>query len=145
MTDDSVGHQASQQRHGNNAFQLPAYFGAWLNVAQLSGATQRRCYFNIVSWWTTCEKRIIHFRAADGRAALRHAKKRGRQAEHRWKNKDGNPVFFEFVGVRDLIACDPACEPDEVWYQIVELVMPMERRNSLIPPESTLCAIRNRE
>src|SRR5262245_52591302 len=93
----------------------------------------------------TCEKRIIHFRASDGRAALRHAKKRGRQAEHHWKNKDGSQVFFEFVGVRDLIGCDPACEPDEVWYQIVEMMTPMERRSMLIPPDSKLCAIRNNE
>ena len=93
----------------------------------------------------TCEKRIIHFQATDGRSALRHAKKRGRQAEHRWKNKDGCRVFFEFVGVRDLIGCDPACGPDEVWYQIVELMTPMERRSRLIPPESKLCAIRNNE
>ena len=93
----------------------------------------------------TCEKRIIHFRASDGRAALKHAKKRGRQAEHEWKNKDGSHVFFEFVGVRDVIGCDPACEPDEVWYQIVEMMTPMERRSILIPPESKLCAIRNNE
>ncbi len=54
-------------------------------------------------------------------------------------------MFFEFVGVRDLIGCDPACESDEVWYQIVEMMTPMERRSTLIPPESKLCAIRNRE
>ena len=93
----------------------------------------------------TCEKRIIHFQATDGRSALRHAKKRGREAEHRWKNNAGSQVFFEFVGVQDLIGCDPVCEPDEVWYQIVELVTPMERLKQLIPPESRLCAIRNNE
>jgi hypothetical protein len=92
-----------------------------------------------------CEKRIIHFRARDGRSALAHAKKRGKEAEHHYKNNEGNPVFFEFVGVRDLLGCDPGCEPDEVWYQIVEMVRPMERRKQLIPPESQLCAIRNDE
>jgi hypothetical protein len=92
-----------------------------------------------------CEKRIIHFRASDARSALGHAKRRGKEAEHRYRNKEGNPVFFEFVGVRDLIGCDPACEPDEVWYQTVEMVQPMERRRQLIPPESQLCAMRNNE
>jgi hypothetical protein len=92
-----------------------------------------------------CEKRIIHFRSRDGRSALTQAKKRAEEAEHHYKNNEGNSVFFEFVGVRDLICCDPACEPDEVWYQIVEIMMPMERRNQLIPPESQLCAIRNNE
>ncbi len=92
-----------------------------------------------------CETRIIHFRARDGRSALRHAKKRGKESEHQYRNNEGSPVFFEFVGVRDLIACDPGCEPDEVWYQIVEMVRPMERRKQLIPPESQLSAIRNDE
>jgi len=92
-----------------------------------------------------CEKRIIHFRALEDHSALRHAKRRGREAEHHYRNDEGNMVFFEFVGVRDLIGCDPACEPDEVWYQILEMMTPMERRKQLIPPESTLCALRNNE
>jgi hypothetical protein len=92
-----------------------------------------------------CESRIIHFRSLNGRSALAHAKKRGRAAEHNYKNDDGNPVFFDFVGVRDLLCCDPACEPDEVWYQRVELLTPMERKSRLIPTESELCAIRNNE
>jgi hypothetical protein len=90
-----------------------------------------------------CEKRIIHFRARDAQSALTHAKKRGREAEHSYRNNHGNLVYFEFIGVRDLIGCDAACEPDEVWYQIVEMMKPMERRKKLIPPESQLSAIRN--
>lgn len=88
-----------------------------------------------------CEKRLIHFRASDGRSALAHAKRQGTEAEHHYRNNDGNLVFFEFVGVRELINCDPACEPDEVWYQTVEMVTPMERRRQLIPPESQLRAM----
>ena len=90
-----------------------------------------------------CEKRIIHFRASDARSALERAKKRGREAEHRYRNNDGNPVHFEFVGVRELIGCDAACDPDEVWYHMVEMLKPMERRKQLIPPEAELSAIRN--
>ena len=92
-----------------------------------------------------CEKRIIHFRVSHARSALAHAKRRGKEAQHHYCNNEGNPVFFEFVGVRDLIGCDPACEPDEVWYQTMEMVEPMEKRRRLIPPESQLCAIRNDE
>jgi hypothetical protein len=92
-----------------------------------------------------CEKRIIHFRAPDGRSALTYAKRRGREAQHHYRNNEGNLVFFDFVGIRDLINCDPACEPDEVWYETVEMVTPMERRKQLIPPESQLSAIRNNE
>ena len=71
------------------------------------------------------------------------AKQRGKEAEHHYKNGEGNKVFFAFIGVRELIACDPACEPDEVWYQTLEMLTPMERRKELIPPESQLSVIRD--
>jgi hypothetical protein len=93
----------------------------------------------------TCEERIITFSASNGRAALREAKRRGRAAQHRYKNSDGNPVHFEFVGVLELLRLDPACESDEVWYEITERVRSSERRASIIPPESRLSAIRNHE
>ena len=93
----------------------------------------------------TCEERIIAFAAAHGSAALREAKRRGRAAEYCYKNNDGNPVHFEFIGVLELLRLDPVCEPDEVWYDITEQVRPMERRASIIPPESRLSAIRNHD
>jgi hypothetical protein len=93
----------------------------------------------------TCEERIITFSAPHGQAALREAKRRGRAAQHRYKNSDGNPVHFEFVGVLELLRLDPACEADEVWYDITDRVRPMERRAAIIPPESHLSAIRNNE
>lgn len=93
----------------------------------------------------TCEERIVTFSAKNGPAALREAKRRGRAAQHRYKNNDGNPVHFEFVGVLELLRLDPACEMDEVWYDIKELVRPMERRTSILPAESQLSAIRNHE
>ena len=92
-----------------------------------------------------CEERIINFSAAHGRAALREAKYRGRAAQYHYKNTDGNPVYFEFVGVMELLRLDPACHADEVWYDITDRVRPMERRDSIIPPESQLEAIRNCE
>ena len=53
-------------------------------------------------------------------------------------------MHFEFVGVMELLRLD-SYHPEEVWYDIVERVRPMERRVALIPPESQLCAIRNHE
>ena len=87
-----------------------------------------------------CEERIITFLATDARPALAEARKLGRKAQHRYRNAHGNPVFFEFVGVLDLIGLDPACEPNEVWYDLVRRVKPMERRKKLLPPESRLLA-----
>jgi hypothetical protein len=89
-----------------------------------------------------CEERIITFAAAHARAALREAKKRGRAACYNYKNSNGCPVHFEFVGVLELLCLGPECNTDEVWYHIVERVTPMERRAILIPPEEKLNAIR---
>jgi hypothetical protein len=58
---------------------------------------------------------------------------------------DGNAVHFEFIGVLELLRLDPACETDEVWYDITNRLRPMERRATIIPPESKLSAIRNHE
>jgi hypothetical protein len=92
-----------------------------------------------------CEERIVTFSATDGRAALHEAKRRGHAAQHHYKNSDGNPIYFEFVGVMELLRLNPACDADEVWYDITERVRPMERRASIIRPENQLSAIRNNE
>jgi len=50
-------------------------------------------------------------------------------------------VFFEFVGVTDLLKLGLECEADEVWYDIVQKLKPMERRRELVPPPERLNAI----
>jgi hypothetical protein len=66
------------------------------------------------------ERRLINFQATDGQAALKEAKRRGRAAQ--FSNTDGNRVHFEFVGVQDLMHLGSECHPDEVWYDMVEMV-----------------------
>jgi hypothetical protein len=90
-----------------------------------------------------CEERIVTFKAGNARAALREAKRFGRTAEHSYANSDGNRVHFELIGVVELICLEPMCTKEEVWYEIVERVRPMERRSKPIPPERLLHAIRN--
>jgi len=92
-----------------------------------------------------CEERIVLLNATNGKAALREAKNKGRAARYKYKNSDGNPVNFEFVGVLELLCLDPACETDEVWYEIVERVLPMEKKRRLIQPKKKLSAIWNKE
>jgi hypothetical protein len=88
-----------------------------------------------------CEDRIIVLRAVGAQAALAKAQARGKAAEYQHPNADGTPVFFEFIGVTDLLELGVECEPDEVWYNIVQKVKPMERRRKLIPPAEQLNAI----
>ena len=93
------------------------------------------------SMMRTCEKRLILLAADTAKAALALAKKRGKDSEFRYQNNDGNPVYFEFIGVLDLLCIGDECEEDEVWYDIMTLKQPKERAKSLLPAESQLHAI----
>lgn len=92
-----------------------------------------------------CEERIVTFHARTGRAALAAAKRKGKQAEHDYENDAGNRVYFEFVGIVDLLELGTECATDEVWYDIKERLLPMERRDKLIPPEDQLSALLNEQ
>jgi hypothetical protein len=81
-----------------------------------------------------CEDRIILLRAADAKSALAKAQARGRASRYHYRNPSGSPVFFEFIGVTDLLKLGTECEADEVWYDILQKVRPMERRRELIRP-----------
>ena len=85
-----------------------------------------------------CEERIVNFTARGARDALRRAKSKGKKAEHYYLNSDGNPVFFEFVGLCDLLELGIECEDDEVWYDIREMLTPMERKDAILPAEEEL-------
>ena len=87
-----------------------------------------------------CEKRLILIEAPHAKAALRSAKRFGKQAQHTYGNSDGGTVHFEFIGVLDLLHLGIECEENEVWYDVFEMVEPMERKDRL-PLESDLRAI----
>jgi hypothetical protein len=85
-----------------------------------------------------CEERIINFSARSPRDALQRAKGRGKRGEYSYKNSDGNEVSFEFVGIIDLMSLGVEAEADEVWYEIHERLLPMERRRKIIPADDVL-------
>ena len=86
----------------------------------------------------SCEERIIHLRARSGREALKAARKAGKKAELQYHNPEGDPVFFEFIGVRDLLELGIECEANEVWYDLAQYLEPMERQSRLIPTDEKL-------
>jgi hypothetical protein len=90
-----------------------------------------------------CEERIVVVHARSAQVAIKKSNRRGKSAEHSYVNDEGNNVYFEFIGIMDLLELGPECEDDEVWYDIKERLLPMERRDRLIPPESDLNAIRS--
>lgn len=90
-----------------------------------------------------CEERIIVFHAQTAQSALKKSNQRGKRGEHSYSNDDGDTVYFEFIGVVELLELGAECEDDEMWYDISERLLPMERRDRLIPPVVELNAIRN--
>jgi Domain of unknown function (DUF4288) len=88
-----------------------------------------------------CEERIIVLMASHTKSALALAKQRGIQCEYSYDNDEGNHVYFEFIGLLDLIELGIECSDDEVWYEIKEKILPSERRDKLLPPETKLNAI----
>jgi hypothetical protein len=89
----------------------------------------------------TCEERIVVLKARTAQLALAAAKRRGRSGEHSYKNRDGNKVYFEFVGVMDLLHLGVECEKDEVWYNITTMKQPKERAKRILPAEMKLNAL----
>lgn len=87
-----------------------------------------------------CEERIVNFNARSPSEALRKAKRIGKTSEYDYDNSDGNRVFFEFIGVMDMIKLGSETGPGEVWYDIVNRHTPMERRARLIPQDKSLLA-----
>jgi len=91
----------------------------------------------------TCEERIIVIQEQSAKDALKMARERGKDAEYSYLNDDGNNVYFEFVGVMDLMHLGIESDNDEVWYEIKKYLMPMERKQKMIPPEGSLSAFKN--
>lgn len=84
-----------------------------------------------------CEERIVVVKAASEESALRKAKRLGVRAEfdHPAHGRSRGHVFFEFVGVLALVSL---IDDDEVWYSLMEMMEPMERREQIIPPDEQL-------
>src|SRR5215472_776921 len=85
-----------------------------------------------------CESRVIQFEAMHAEAAFREANVRARKKQHSYKNSNGNMVYYEFIGVQELLCLDPGCDEDEVWYDLLERVKPLENKNKWILPKNRL-------
>lgn len=88
-----------------------------------------------------CEERIVIFPAKSDGVALLKAKKLGHKGQF-VEQKNNGAVHFEFVGVLELKDITLGYSEGEVWYEILEMKQPMERRRKIIPKETTLDALR---
>ncbi len=57
---------------------------------------------------------IVVFQAKNAHIALKMSQRRGKHAEYSYSNDDGNTVYFEFIGIMDLLELGIECDDDEV-------------------------------
>lgn len=90
----------------------------------------------------TTEERtvLISHRSADGAYAM--ASRLGLSRQYTYTNDAGSDVYFEFIGVLDLLHLGLESEENEVWYDIKRALMPMERKESLIPDKKNLAVFK---
>lgn len=88
-----------------------------------------------------CEERIIVVMARSAESALKKVKIYAEKEEFDGEAEAGNSIYFEFVGVMDLLELGTECEANEVWYNIVTRKLPSERKDVFIPKESNLNAL----
>lgn len=93
-----------------------------------------------------CEKALFLIQARNAAEALRKANRIGKQKSFEFAEVarlPGGSMFFEFVGVLDLLELGIECDDNEMWYEMTRLRTPMERRGKLIPRPEDLTAFRN--
>lgn len=88
--------------------------------------------------YRVCEKRLIVLECRTLPAGLKAAKRYGAKQQFDYLNDDGRTVLFEFIGVVDFVDLTDVCEPEEVWYDIPKLKLPMERAAELVPSDEAL-------
>ena len=80
------------------------------------------------------EERIIVFTARSARAAVKRAKRLGRQGELRY----GGGLRLRFVGVLQLMELGVECGEGEVWWEFRRRRRAKERATALVPAEKAL-------
>ena len=91
-----------------------------------------------------CEERIVIVLATSPRNALAIANRTGKSGQ--FTDRAGmKKIFFEYVGVLELKElCDDVIEnePDVVWWEFVEKIEPMERKDHILPATQQLDAFK---
>jgi len=87
-----------------------------------------------------CEERIVTFQANSAEKAYLKSQKIGKAAEYKDEIENGI-IHFEFIGVLDLLENSLSFAEGEVWHELKEMLTPLERKGTLIPPKSELRAL----
>ena len=90
-----------------------------------------------------CEERIVTYSAGSAEEAYDKAQAIGRHEEFE-DDQGAVLVRFEFIGLLELIDITSGYDDGEVWYEIREMVSPMERKSRIIPSKSELRALKEK-
>ena len=88
-----------------------------------------------------CEERLIKFKSHSSEEALLYSNKRGKEEEYD-SIQDNQHVWFEFIGIIDIFEVTTFDDTDEVCSRFVERILPMERKNKIIPQKNKLSLFR---
>lgn len=86
------------------------------------------------------ERRIILIAGRNAEDAWRTAVRHGKSSSGTGQPRAGTLVHWEFIGVEELLELGGEAEDNEVWWEFVPMLRPMERRAKLIPPKAKLRA-----
>jgi len=97
---------------------------------------------NKVNKRRVCEERIYHINCNNAEDAYQKAINIGKNEEFYYM-KDKKKVYFEFIGIIDLIELSELEEKNVVWSRYIEKVTPMERKDKIIPPKDKLTVFKS--
>lgn len=87
-----------------------------------------------------CEEKIILVNASNANEAYNSISRTGKTLQHNYKNSFGEKVFYELVGIIEILKIDESFDKNEVWYELKRMLLPKERKNKIIPNKRQLSA-----
>ncbi len=80
-----------------------------------------------------CEEKIYHIKAQNPNDAYNKGVKIGKEEEFCYEEQS-KIVYYEFIGIIDLIELFEIEDKNVVWDRFIEKIQPMENRDKIIPP-----------
>ena len=88
------------------------------------------------------EERIVVFESTSAKRAIKMARTIGKKCDFDYQTDDFGRVFFEFIGLMDVVDIDFLIRNgkpwDEVWYDVKTRFKPMERKDKFVKTDEDL-------
>jgi hypothetical protein len=87
-----------------------------------------------------CEERTVLIEAAAPKQAVQKLTSLGKLEQYDYSASSRERIFFEFIGIRELLELGGEESENEVWWRLFEAIRPNERRSRWIPKTAELRA-----